>query len=405
MQGVGLDIHQFNPTAANPLGSGAQALPAAEETGVDPDAFATASASVPTTGAATIPVTQTGSANSPQQLVTGGFVDLTQDAAPNPSEVINCTVSSYNALSACTSATPITVNQGDLIEQVLAYVSAQTGTATIPTGPNTSNGDGGVGTIDVSPSASTATATTGSTNLGFTSPLSGITLNADAPNRVYVNGVTAYCSQSNNNPTTKIENCTTGASGAPLVLSPGMIITSDPIIQSSAYASDPSSGGMTTGLVAPDGIVGVLPNYPGVPSGATAIMYTEKELNYYLAGDSTNAIGTVATSKKAGAGWGAGAQTIDFIASPYLSENMPNPASVSATTPVTVTMGLTLDDGSGTAAMVPISCTGLTAAGANSTLTGCTVPVADQNYTEAAKTYVGCPGSGHGGPVHLGAAG
>ena len=56
-------------------------------------------------------------------------------------------------------------------------------------------------------------------------------------------------------------------------------------------------------------------------------------------------------------------------------------------------MGLTLDDGSGTAAMVPITCTGLTAAGANSTLTGCTVPVADQNYTEAAKTYVGAPGA------------
>ena len=99
MQGVGMDIHQFNPTAANPLGSGAQALPAAEETGVDPDAFATAAASVPTTGGVTIPVTQTGSANSPQQLVTGGFVDLTQDAVPNPNEVINCTVSSYNALS------------------------------------------------------------------------------------------------------------------------------------------------------------------------------------------------------------------------------------------------------------------------------------------------------------------
>ena len=60
------------------------------------------------------------------------------------------------------------------------------GTATIPTGPNTSNGDGGVGTIDVSPSASTATATSGSTNLGFTEPAERHHLNADAPNRVYV---------------------------------------------------------------------------------------------------------------------------------------------------------------------------------------------------------------------------
>ncbi len=393
MQGVGMIVHEFNPTASNPLGSGAGQLPAAEESGVDPDAFATAPVSVPATGGIDIPVTQTGSTNSPQQLITGGFVDLTQDPAPNPNEIINCTVSTYTTLSSCTSATPINVNQNDLIEQVIGYVSAQTGTATIPTGPNTTNGDGGVGTIDVSPSAATATATSGSTNLGFTSPLTGSTYNADAPNRVYFNGTAAYCAQSNNNPTTKIENCTTGPSGAALPLSTGMVITSDPIIPASAYATDPTSGGMTTGLVAPDGIVGVLPNYPGVPSGATAIMYTEKELNFYLAGDSTNSIGTVATSKKAGVGWGAGPQTIDFVASPYLSENMPSPAAVTPATPVTVTMGLTLDDGSNTTAMVPISCSGLTAAGASSTLTGCTVPVADQNYTEASKTYVGAPGA------------
>ena len=174
----------------------------------------------------------------------------------------------------------------------------------------------------MSPSPSTATATSGSTNLGFTSPLTGITLNANAPDRVYVNGVTAYCAQSNNNPTTKIENCTTGATGAPLPLSAGMIITSDPIIPSAAYASDPSSGGMTTGLVAPDGIVGVLPSYPGVPSGATAIMYTEKELNYYLAGDSTNARAHLSSQHAA--------RTIDFIASPYIAENMPSPASVTS---------------------------------------------------------------------------
>jgi hypothetical protein len=383
-QGVGLDIHQFNPTAANPLGSGAQALPAAEETGVDPDTFATAGASVLTTGGATIAVTQTGSANSPQQLVTGGFVDLSQDAVPNPNEVINCTVSSYNALGGCTSATPITVNQGDLIEQVIGYVSAQTGTATIPTGPNTSNGDGGLGTIDVSPSASTATATSGSSNLGFTSPLIGSTLNANAPNRVYVDGVTAYCAQSNNNPTTKIENCTSGPSGAPLPLSAGMIITSDPIIPSTAYASDPASGGMTTGLVAPDGIVGVLPSYPGVPSGATAIMYTEKELNYYLAGDSTNAV-TLSSSSGA---------TIDFIASPYIAENMPSPSTVTSTNPVQVTMGLTTTSKNSTGAMVTVTCTSLTDAGAASTLGGCTIPSSDTaDIFEQAKTYVGAPGA------------
>ena len=135
-QGVGLDIHQFNPTAANPLGSGAQALPAAEETGIDPDTFATAGREC----AQHRWRHHSGHADGQreldlEQLVTGGFVDLSQDAVPNPNEVINCTVSSYNALSSCTSATPITVNQGDLIEQVIGYVSAQTGTATIPDRP------------------------------------------------------------------------------------------------------------------------------------------------------------------------------------------------------------------------------------------------------------------------------
>ena len=84
---------------------------------------------------------------------------------------------------------------------------------------------------------------------------------------------------------------------------------------------------MTTGLVAPDGIVGVHAELPGrAPRGATAVMYTEKELNYYLAGDSTNAIGT-AGHRKSQTRLGAPGSTaaIDFIASPYISENMPSP--------------------------------------------------------------------------------
>ena len=51
---------------------------------------------------------------------------------------------------------------------------------------------------------------------------------------------------------------------------------SDPIV--------PATAKMTTGLVAPDGIVGVLPSYPGAPSGSTVVMYTEKVLNYFDVG-------------------------------------------------------------------------------------------------------------------------
>jgi hypothetical protein len=43
----------------------------------------------------------------------------------------------------------------------------------------------------------------------------------------------------------------------------------------------------TTGLVAPDGIVGALPStisYPGAPSGSTVVIYGEKILNYFIEG-------------------------------------------------------------------------------------------------------------------------
>ncbi len=214
-QGVGMIIHEFTPTEANPLSG----LPATEKTGIDPDGFATSQVVVPTTGGASVPLTTTGSANSTEQLVTGGFIDLTQDPNPTPANVISCTVTTLatpGSLSACTAPTTITINAGDLIEQVIGYDSAQTPKVgglvpTIPAGPNTTNGDGGLATIDVSPTATAAAQTSGSTNLGFTLPTTGATYNANAPDRIYINGTVVYCAQGNNNPTTKIENCTTGA--------------------------------------------------------------------------------------------------------------------------------------------------------------------------------------------------
>src|SRR4029077_11832134 len=77
-------------------------------------------------------------------------------------------------------------------------------------------------------------------------------------------------------PTNKIENCTTGPNGAPLTVKTGDLVTSDPIV--------PATAQQTMGLLAPDGIVGVLPSYPGAPAGATVVMYTEKILNYYIVG-------------------------------------------------------------------------------------------------------------------------
>ena len=116
MPGVGMIVHQFNPTPASPLGSGPHALPAAEKVGIDPDAFATGSpVAIPASGgtAVTVPVTSTGTANSPEQLITGSFIDLTQDPTQGPADVINCSVTlGVNSLSSCTmnSTSAMTVN-------------------------------------------------------------------------------------------------------------------------------------------------------------------------------------------------------------------------------------------------------------------------------------------------------
>jgi hypothetical protein len=408
MQGVGMIVHQLNPTPTNPLSG----LPATESIGIDPDAFATGTAPttypVPVSGTAeNIPVTSTGTAGSPEQLVTGAFIDWTQfNGNIQPADQIQCTVTlGTNQLTNCLApyaSGPITINPGDLLEQVLGYTSPSSDNAAgpIPTGPNTTNADAGQAseTIESIPAS-------GST--GFSNPLTGTTFNNNAPNRLYLDNTTIYCSQANANPTTHIENCTTpGPAVTPAAWSTpsqAQIFTGDPIIPATAY--DPAAGdGITNGLVAPDGIVGALPNYPNVPSGDTAVMYTEKELSYYVSGESTNTIGTVATTKKAAVGWGSGTQTIQFIESPYISESLPSPSAVSASSPVTVSVGLTIDTGTGTTGIAPVTCTGLTevASPGNSTLTGCTVPSSAtyagnsydfQNYTMASNSYLGAPGA------------
>jgi hypothetical protein len=175
--------------------------------------------------------------------------------------------------------------------------------------------------------------------------------------------VAVYCNQANANPTTKIEDCTTGADNPQLVVSAGAPITSDPIF--------PSSASVTSGLVSPDGIVGVLPSYPGAPSGSTVVMYTEKELSYYIAGTTTN--GSAATFSS----------SIAFTPSAYTSQDLP--AVISGSSPVTVQIG---DSTAGT--IVPVTCTGLTV-GATDTLTGCSGFTAGDKYSST--SWIGAPGA------------
>ena len=271
--GVGMVIHQFSPTESNPLNG----LPADESVGVDPDAFVTGSSRIPIAASGgvpiAVPVTTTGTAGSPEQLLTGSFIDLTQDATQTPANVINCTVTlGVNSLTSCTmnSPTTMTVDPGDLIDQVIGWTTegADPGLV-IPSGPNNTLGTGGQASIVVDPTQASGT--------NFLNPATANLLATNAPNRLYIDGTAIYCGATDSNPTQHLQDCTTGPNNAsytiPAVFSP---ITTDPIVPASSY--DAAAGdGMTNGLIAPDGIVGVLPNYPGAPSGATTVMYTQKE--------------------------------------------------------------------------------------------------------------------------------
>ncbi len=355
--GVGLLVHQVNPAAANPLAG----LPASEQVGVDPDAFATATTPVPASGGmpATINLNQTGAANSPEQLVPGPFVDLSQTPTPTASSIINCTAVGTTTLSGCTSAASggITVNSGDLIEQVIGTVSSA---ETIPKGPNNTVGTSG---------------TKKNLPINFTDNLTATILNINAPNRVYVNGVAVYCPQANASPTTTLEYCTTGPKGSPLSVAVGAPVTADPVV--------PATAQQTNGLVAPDGIVGVLPSYPGAPAHSTVVMYTEKLLNYYEAGiTSASAGGTFSSTT---------GSSIQFYASPTTSSSLPTPTP---SQPVTVEMG---DDTN--SAVIPVTCTGLTVGTGTitssspliDTLTGCTVPAADNGGAYASNDQIAAP--------------
>jgi hypothetical protein len=357
--GVSLLAHSVDPTATNPLAS----VPASEKVGIDANSFATASDAV-SSAASTINVQatnssylQNGAPTSLAELVPGPVVDLTQTPVPTAASVITCTGVTATSLTGCTNTAGLTVQSGDLIEQVIATVSASnTPPVVIPAGPNTTTGDGGYAKLTVN----------------VINALTMTTLNANAPSRVYLDGVPVYCNQSNANPTNKIENCTTGPNHAALTVAAGDPITSDPIV--------PASATQTTGLIAPDGIVGVLPSYPGVPAGATAIAYTEKVLGYYITGTTTNASAATFSS------------TISFNPNANTSSDLPS--VINSSNPVTLEMG-----DSTKSSIIPVTCTGLTLVnGTPSTpavdsFTGCTVPSADTGDKYSATSWIGTAAS------------
>ncbi len=118
-EGVGLLVHNVEPSAANPLGS----LEPTEPVGIDPNTDAESEVEVPTSGVgASIPVSTLGEANSPEHIVAGPYED---DNAATPSKsVITCKATNATPaeLTGCTVAggSPLTVKTKDDIVQVIA---------------------------------------------------------------------------------------------------------------------------------------------------------------------------------------------------------------------------------------------------------------------------------------------
>ncbi|MGA7833669.1 MAG: Ig-like domain-containing protein, partial [Acidimicrobiales bacterium] len=410
MQGVGMVVHQFTPTESNPLGN----LPATESVGIDPDAFVpagTTSLTVTTTSSSTIPLTSLGTPGSPEQLIVGSFIDLTQTPTGTTPTVITCGGLGTSSLTGCNIAAPtgsttlapvpssLTIHAGDLIEQVIGFTTKSSDLSLpadeggpIPAGPNSTLGTGGTASITVDPVQATVPAQ-GYTQNQFTNPLTGSTFNNNAPERLYLDGTAIYCVNADANPTSHIENCTTGGGGSPYTVSYSWEpITADPIVPASAY--DVNAGdGMTNGLVAPDGIVGTLPSYPNdgtVPNDATYVMYTEKELGYFVAAETTKK-GTFSTT----------AFTIPSAPGTYISQDLNLGSSSNGTYsgPFNLEMGATAPSPSTSTAIIPVTCSSLALTNsvdtslASASFSGCTVPSADNNWTWSSNTYLGAPGA------------
>jgi len=350
-EGVGLLVHNVEPSATNPLA----ALPATEPVGIDPNTFAASEVSVPNSApGVSIPVSTIGGEGSPEHIVAGPYEDY--NVASPSKKVITCTGTSASpgSLTGCTVAgsSALTVTTNDDLVQVIATANPEEVTSkepkkgatyTIPAGPNKPNGEGGLETLKILNGNSVV------------SPLTTFILNENAPNRLYIDGNTVYCSQANANPTTKVEFCT-NTSGSPLTVHQGDAITADPIL--------PPSASMTTGLKAPDGIVGTLPSYSGAPAGATVVLYTQKILGYFIVGTTNGSIS--GSTFKAGT-VGLPASTINYTPSVHPSEQLPSTGSFKIYL--------------GTAVGQPIqevTCTGVTAAtqsgvpSGSENLTGCT---------------------------------
>ena len=355
-------VHSISPTETNPLSG----LPASEPTGIDPDAFATTSAAIGATSN-TIAVTSSGTAQlanavDGDQLGQRVFVNVNNFSCRGPADAIACTGTTATALTTCTSTTAQTVNPGDMIEQVRASRAPRA--ASWP-GPTTRAVPGAlVITIDSTPGGSS----------GFANSLTTTTYNTDAPNRAYIDGTAVFWPRRTRTHD-QVEDFTTGATGSSSLSYPSKaLLTGDPIIPATAYNTE-AGDGMTSGLVAPDGIVGVLPSIRG-----------HRRLDHrHVHGERAQVLRSGRRQCRRHLQL-HDRRTIPANPGPYVSQAVPSSGSF------TLEMGATAASG-GATTIVPVTCTGVNPTSTSSTFTGCTVPSEDNGFTYASSSYVGAPGA------------
>ncbi len=148
---------------------------------------------------------------------------------------MNCSVTlGVNTLSNCLAeGTPSTLDPaalriypGDLVEQILGWTTPSSDVGlVIPTGPNTTNGDGGLSSITIDTFGSRR-------NTGFHEPPHRRDAQHQRPEPALHQRQTGiYCPQANTNPTTHIENCTTGPDQPSYTITNSSeIFTGDPIV-------------------------------------------------------------------------------------------------------------------------------------------------------------------------------
>ncbi len=392
--GIGMLVHSLSSaTPANPLNG----QPATEPSGVDGNAFATASVSVPTSGGVAIPLSTLGTSGSMENLAGGTaaapaeYVDDTVNPPASLSgarpTVISCTgtaTSPAPELTGCTASAAITVSTNDDIVDVIGNV-----TTAVAIPASTTQVPGGSAGVTLAFGSKTAP------NYGnaVVSPLMLYTMNNNAPNRVYVDGYPVYCNQANANPTTQVSSCTTPAESgsATLSVAVGDVVTADPIDPAKTLGADPSGQPnvpVTSGLIAPDGIVGSVPASAwasqGAPGNSTVVLYTEKLLGYFIEGTTNGSVSSGGTFSSAT--FALPHATINYQPSIFAHEALPSSGS------------FTLYIGSSAGSIQTLTCTGWTssvpsaAPSGSVDLTGCTGGTGNV-ATGSSGNWIGGPGA------------